>query len=129
MLNKIAIKLVKWLMTRDLTLDQRNSLVINILDNLGALPIYDIIDVSNTGQILIDGRELDIEKARILREGAKIVIDNPAFKITNERVLYQAVTMGVHNVENPSQMLFARAAIWYGQRMNEILRTLAGTDE
>ena len=112
MLNKIAIKLVKWLMTRDLTLDQRNSLVINILDNLGALPIYDIIDVSNTGQILIDGRELDIEKARILREGAKIVIDNPAFKITNERVLYQAVTMGVHNVENPSQMLFARAAIW-----------------
>ncbi len=124
MLNKFAIKLIQYLLTKDLTVDQRNELVVHIMDSLDALPIYGIITTNEDGELLLGGSSLDIEKLKQLRLAARTALENPALKVINQEVLYQAVTMGVHKVEHPLQMLFARAAIWYGQQQESQLRIL-----
>lgn len=125
MFNRFAIRLVKFLMSRDLTVEERNSLVINILDNLDVLPIHGIIDYNSEGELLLSGRSLDIEKVTQLREASRTALNNVALKLVSDEVLFTAITQGVHKVENPLQMLFYRAAIWYSQQQQEFLKKLA----
>ncbi len=125
MLNKLSIRLVKWLLGRDLDLDQRNVLVVHILDNLGALPIHGIISTSDEGEILLNGSSLDIEKLLLLRESARTALDNPALKIVNHEVEYIAVVNGVHKAQTPYDLIFYKAALWYGQQQKLQLSILA----
>ncbi len=129
MLNNLGIRLVKFLLGRDLTLNQRNSLIVHILDDLGALPIHGIISTSDDGEILINGRSLDIEKAKQLRESARIVLDSVAFKVVNQEVSYSAVVGGVHKAVLSEDMYFYRSAIWFGQQFEKMLKMLAQREE
>ena len=125
MLNKLGIKLIRWLVGRNLTLEQRNEIVVHILDNLQALPVSGIITVNDDGQLLINNRSLDIEKIKQLRESARAAQDNVALKVVNHEVLYTAVVGGIHKSMTPEDMYFYRAAIWYGQQQQIQLALLA----
>lgn len=129
MLNKIALQLVGWLMNRELTVEQRNSLTSYILDNLDALPIRGIIDINDSEEILINGRSLDLDKAMQLKESALIAIDNVALKLITEQVIYAAIVGGIHKASTPLEMYFYRAAIWFGQEQEKLLKTLAQRTE
>lgn len=120
--TKLVVKLLKW---SDLDIRDRNILTTQILDSLMVLPIYDIIKISEEGSLIINNRPVDIEKARILRESAIAALSNQSLRAVHDQVLFEAVSMGVHNVDRPEQMFFARAAIWYAQHEVNILKTLA----
>jgi hypothetical protein len=125
MLNKVAIQLVQWLMGRDLTLVQRNKIVINILDNLVGLPISGIISVNDEGEILINGRSLEIEQVKLLRESARLALENTALKIVNQEVQYAAIVGGIHKCIMPEDLYFYRAALWCSQQQKIQLEILA----
>lgn len=100
------------------------------MDNLQSLPISSIITTNEEGEILLNGSSLDIEKIRLLRESARIALDNPALKIINQEVLFIAVTGGLHKAVTPEDLYFYRAAIWFGQQLESQLKILAQrTDE
>lgn len=129
-MHRLIVKLVIWLLKSSIiTLEDRNTLTTSVLDKLTILPMYDIIKVNENGQLLINNRVVDLEKARLLRESALAALNNQSLKAVHEQVLFTAITMGVHNVTTPEQMLFSRAAIWYSQQEITILKTLAQQNE
>jgi hypothetical protein len=126
-MERLALWCVKWMLRRRLSLETRNALIIHILDNLGALPLHASI-ISSDGQMLVGGKPLEVEQARLLRDQATRVLENKAFELIREQVAFAAVAMGVHKAETPEQMYFARAALWWGQQEEEILKLLAYGD-
>lgn len=130
MWSHMAVWLASKLLTRaSLTVPQRNLLTAVVLDKLGALPFKDILTVTGSGQILIQGRSLDIEKVRQLQEAAKSALRNQALLLIREQVAYTAVTHGVHKAEDEKQILFARAALWWGQQELHMLKLLAQEEQ
>jgi len=75
--------------------------------------------------MLVNGREVDMEMARLLRESAKGALDNRALNFVWEQVRYQAITLGVHQNTTPEQGLFAKAALWLEEEVRKNLHTLA----
>jgi hypothetical protein len=75
--------------------------------------------------MLINGKYVEVDKILQLRDSARVVLENKAFKLIREQVVFTAVALGVHTVETERQMLFARAAIWFGQQEEKFLQALA----
>ena len=121
MIFKLGLKLIQW---SGLTPDRANELTSMTLDKLGALPIRDIIYVENN-QLFLNGTPVDHEKARMLRESAISALNNQALNLIREHVDFAAITHGVHRAESPTQMIFGKAALWYGQQERKFLEELA----
>lgn len=121
LLTKWALKVIK---EADLSIEDRNRLVINILDKLEALPLGAILTVSN-GEILINGKEVDIDKLRVLREYAQSALSNQASNLVDEQVMWLAVTEGLAKGLPPESLLFYRAALWFGEQRKRYLQMLA----
>lgn len=126
MWNRFVVWLTNYSLSKsDLSLEQRNNIIKHILGSLQTLPISGIITTNTDGEILISGRSLDIEKAVELREAAKVVLSNKAFKLVNREVLYVAVVGGLHKSKSDIDLYFYKAAIWFGQQFEIQLRILA----
>lgn len=131
---RLITKIVGSILKRsDLPVEDRSYLSTFLLEKLGAFPIRDIISVNDEGSLIVDGRSLDVDQARALREGAKLAKTNVALKLIREQVLYAAVTTGIHKSETELQLFFSRAAIWWGQQEERLLALLSqgdsGTEE
>lgn len=125
MLNRFAVWLTNWTLKRSsLTLAQRNSIVIHILDTLEALPLRDIISSSDEG-ILVNGKQVTLDKLQVLRDAATAALDNQAFNYIGEQVVWVALQRGIHNGTTPESLYFYRAAIWFGEQMKAHLQILA----
>lgn len=126
MWGSIATKLAIFaLKSARLPVKDRNLLTACILDRLAALPLRDIIHVNEEGNLLVNGRPVDVETARQLRESARGALTSTAFKFIRQQVAFQAINIGVHKAEDELQMFFGRAAIWWGQQEEIQLRLLA----
>jgi hypothetical protein len=122
----MLIRFVCWLLRhKRLSSLDRTTLTNTILDSVKALPIHAIITV-NENKIFIRGTELEGERALVIREGAQSALNNVALRTIHEQVLYQAVSLGVHQALTPEQMSFAKAAIWFGEEELKLLQLLAG---
>lgn len=128
MIEKLIIKLTIFLLKKDLSEASRNKLITCILDKLYVLPLKEIIVRDEQGTFLVSGKPLELEKLMILRESARSALQSVALKLINEQVLFNAVTIGVHRVEKPEQLMFSRAAIWWGQQQDSLLKLLANED-
>lgn len=127
MLRKLGIRLATWILKRErFSLEETALFTSFILDKMGALPFRDIITTNEEGILLVRGRSLDIETARLLRDGARGFLDSPVRRFIYDQVLYEAVTLGVHKAEDAKQLVFSRAAIWFGQQEENLARLLAG---
>lgn len=127
MLGRIAVKLSIFLLKHARTsYEDRACLTNQILDTLYALPLRDIITINEVGQITVHGREVDVETARALRESAKTALSSTSLDLIRSQVAYAAVTAGVHKAEMPEQILFGKAAIWWGQQEKALLELMAG---
>lgn len=128
-MGKFIVKFIGWALKRNLSLKERNEIVMHILDNLGALPLSAIIQVSDDGSMLINNRSLDAEKALQLRESAKNALNNQAFILINQQVMYEALIHGGLKSLDVNGLMFTRAAVWWGQRLEDHLKILAQEQE
>lgn len=130
MWNRFVVWLTNFSLAKsNLTLEQRNRIISQIMSNLQALPIHGIISTNEDGEILIGGRSLEIDKLRQIREAAIVALDNKALSIVDQEVLYAAVVGGLHKATKPEDLYFFRAAIWVMQQREFQLRTLAQRTE
>lgn len=112
---------------KKLTTEERQRLTNQILSSIDALPLHAIITVDE-GKTFIRGVPLDGEKAIAIRDSASQAIHNQALAFVHEQVLYQAVSLGVHQAHTPEQVQFAKAAIWYAQEEKKLLTALSNED-
>jgi len=124
-MEKLALKLIEWLLKRDLSWETRSKLTSLVLISVDALPVKDIISVDDDGSLLVGGRKMEIEQAIHLRESARAMLGNTAYKVIRDQVAYQAITLGFHKAETERQILFGKAAIWYGQQEEVLLKLLS----
>lgn len=130
MFGRVATRLTCFLLKHStLSLENKALLITCVLDRLAAVRLHGIISVNETGQLLVNGRSLELEKARILHESAKAALKSPALKIIREQVVYEAFSYGTYDAQNIEQMFFSKAALWWGQQEDKFLKLLAGNDE
>lgn len=121
----LAVRFTLWLLKgKRLTLSERNSLSTAILADIEALPLRDIITASDEG-ILVNGKPLNIDKAKVLRESALAALDNQAFNYIGEQVRYVASERVLNKVTVPEDLYFYRAAIWFVEQMRAHLQILS----
>lgn len=130
MWKRFVVWIIRYALSRSrFSLVERNEIMTHILDNLRASPIRSIITTNEGGEILLNGRSLDIKKIKLLRESARLALENPALKLINEQVLFIAVTGGLHKAIIPEDLYFYRAAIWSSQQIEAQLKILAQRTE
>jgi len=123
------VQFVVWILSRSrISIHDRIVLTNAILDKLAVVQSGDILTVDSSGELAIDGRPIEFEFARMLSESARMMLQSTARNVVRRQVEYIAVTHGIHKAETPEQMLFAKAAIWYGQEEDKLYRLLAGED-
>ena len=129
MWNRFVVWITNYSLSHSrLSLEQRNNIVTHILDSLRALPISSIIMVKD-GEMMLNGRSLDFDKIAQLKESASVALDNQALKIVLNEVLYTAVVGGLHKAVISEDLYFYRAAIWFGQKLEDQLKILAQRQE
>lgn len=107
------------------SLEDRTRCVTALLDKLNFIPYKDIIEADASGRIKINGRLLDYEKAKQIRESALALLDNQCRKIVKDQVAFRAVNLGVHNGDTPEKMYFSRVALWVIQQEDELVEILS----
>ena len=88
------------------------------------MPYKEIISLKN-GRLEIGGKQVDLGEANKLRDEANKALDNKALQVVWEQTAFTAVLTGIHKAENSTQMFFAKACIWWGQKELELLTLLA----
>lgn len=130
MWGDIVTKLVIFVFKhKRLSIENHALLTTCLLYKVGALPIHEIISTDEQGRIVVNGKVVNRETDRALRESAQAAIRNFALNFVHEQVLYAAVAHGVNKLEKIEQSYFSRAAIWYGQMEKDILTGLAGVEQ
>lgn len=123
------VQFIAWMLSKSrISVRDRIVLTNAILDKLAVVQSGDILTVDSSGKLAIDGRPIEFEFARMLSESARAMLQSTARTVVRKQVEYIAVTHGIHKAETPEQMLFAKAAIWYGQEEDKLYRLLAGED-
>jgi len=125
---RYLVKLIVWLLRKELSLKNRSILLSAVLEKTGTLPIYNIITTNEQGTLFINGNQVDMEKAIQLRESARGALNNQARRVVKEQVRYLAVTQGIHNSNSFEQLFFSKAAIWLEQEEDKIFNALAQLD-
>lgn len=126
MRSELGVRLALWLLDGTLPIKTRHLLTRKLLDGLGALPLADIIYTdAETKELVINGRIAEVEEIRRLRETARSALNNPALKLIREQVAYIASVMGSAKAVTIDDLQFTRAALWWGQEEDRILKTLA----
>lgn len=126
-MGNLTTNLIVWLIkSKRFSLQNRTKCISALLNKLNFIPYKDIIETDGQGRTLIEGRPLDFEKAKQVREGAKAILDNPIRKLVRDQVAFRAVNIGVHNGDTPEKVYFSRVALWVTQQEEELLEILAG---
>ncbi len=128
MFNKFATKLAVFMLKRStLSMEDRALLISCTLDKLDSIPLSDIISVNEQGTLLVNGKTVDLELAKSLRESSRAVLNSRAFKMIQNQVVYAAFSYAARTATSIDQLILGKAAIWWGQKENEYLNLLAGT--
>lgn len=125
MLVKLGIKLVRFLLKRNLSLEE--SVVISqfLLSKIGGFPFTDVIEYDEEGILIVGGKKMTMETAKVLRESARQALRNKALELVREHTAFAAISFGVHKAETPAQMFFARAGLWLIAQEKKTLEDLA----
>lgn len=124
---KALIVTITTYLLRAVRLSDRDRLKLTnvVLDKLSAKPLRDIIYVNDDGELVIQGKSVDREKTIMLRESAKMALSNQALTLIREQVLYQAYVTAAHSAKSESDLIFGKAAIWYGKMEDDKLKLIA----
>ena len=120
--TKIALIILK---RKDLPLEDKTALSTALLENFDIRQFTDVLKIDEQGNVLVNGKSVDMELARKMRESAKYTLDSTVRKLVRDQVDILAINLGVHNGDTPEKILFSRTALWWGQQEDELYKLLA----
>ena len=125
-MQKIIIKIIGWLLSRNLKLSERTLLINSVLDKLSMLPVRNIITVSENGSLVINGKELDHEEMKLIQDSAKALRDNRVFGLIQDQVLHNALSFGLNTSTTLEMLYTSKAAVWWGMEESKLIKLLTG---
>lgn len=124
MFRKITTKLALWCIKKSkLTLEQKAEITAALLENIGALPIRNVIEFDDSNTLVINGQQIDMEKAILIKTGAKVLRDNFTRQVIRNQIKYNALMLAITGT-NIEQIMFAKAANWVLLQEEELLKKL-----
>lgn len=118
-------KLILWaLRSARFSTEDRALFTGELLRRLGAIDLCGIVEADGA-KILIRGVPLNQERLIALRESAKAQLTSFARKIVRDLVLEEAHQIGFVAGKDKDSILFARAALWFATREQELYKDLA----
>lgn len=123
--HEVACLAISALKDSNMNIEDRSLCTSALLEGLNALPLGAILTYSEQGNLLINNIPIDVEKARQLRESAKVLLSSQARALVKEQVTYAAIEMGVHKAVNVEQTLFLKSALWYIQQEEQLYKGLS----
>lgn len=121
-ITRITAKLLK---NSNLSIENRNILVTVLLGELNFLPHRAIIELDQQARIIVDGVPLEVEQAIAVHEGAKALLNSPVYRLVQNQVAFQAVTIGIHTGDTIEKSYWARVALWWGLEQEKLIKMLA----
>ena len=126
-MNSIIAKITVWLLKRkDISIEDKTFLTAAILQNLHALPIRSIINFNEQGTLLIQGKALEMDQVKQIRESAVAGLRSVARKLIRDQISFEAIKKGVHEGMTPEQVLFSKAVLWWGEQEELLYHSLSG---
>lgn len=120
-----AKKVLAFINKKDLSPEDRSLLITALLKRFAAIPLHDIIYVSENGQLFVNGRKASSDTDQSLRISAERSLGEPALKFVREQVAYLTFVNAGHKASNLDELIFYRAALWWGQQEDKYLKLLA----
>lgn len=120
-ITKVIVALNK----TDLSMIDKSLLISAILTKLAAIPLRDIIYADDKGNLFVSDVKIEAGEAQTLRESAVRVLDSKAFKLIREQVVYKAFAEAAHRAPHPEDLVFFKAALWWGQQEDALLKLLS----
>lgn len=125
MLSKLITKLTIFaLRNKRLKGEQKAQITSELLKNLHAIPYKDILQTLQDGSVMINGKRMDIDTARMFRDSCIALRDNFARKIIHDQVLFEATKIGVHQANSQDAITFSKSAIWNQNEENILINGL-----
>jgi len=121
-------KVISTLKNKDLSTSDRSLLISAILKKVAALPLSDILYCNDKGILFVNGRKVDAAETIQLRESALKVLEAKAFRLIREQVVYTTFVQAAHKSMTPEDLIFGKAALWWGNKEDEYLKILAAED-
>lgn len=113
-------KLVLWAINNArFSPEERALFTGSLLRKFGAVNLHGIIRVDE-GKIFIKNVPLSQERLMALRASADAMKSSMARNLVREQVLSEAVNIGFTSAQNFQQVEFARAAVWFATREEEL---------
>lgn len=119
----VAEKLVAELKNTDLSMKDRSMLISAILDKFAAIPLRDIIYLSEDNNIFVNDKKVSREQQIILRQSAEALASSSTFKLICQQVLYASF---VNSSKAPitDDLVLYKGALWWGQQVDKYLKLL-----
>ncbi len=116
-------KLVLWsIRNARFSAEDRALFTATLLHRFGAIDLHGIIRVE-AGQIFV--RDRPIPQEQVLQLRARQMLNSRARHLVREQVLSEAVNIGFTVAQQFEQVEFARAAVWFGTKEEELYEKLA----
>lgn len=127
MLSKLITKLTIFaLRNKRLKGEYKAQITSELLKNIHAIPYKDILQTLQDGSVMINGKKMDMDTARMFRDSCITLRDNFARKIIHDQVLFEATKIGVHQANNQDAITFSKSAIWNQNEENILISGLLG---
>lgn len=91
-----------------------------LLKNIGAIPIKETFEFNQQGQLMIRGKQVEVEQAIAIKEGAYALRNNNVRTLIREQMKGKALLQGIAS-QNLEQNIFARACLWVMIQEDELL--------
>ncbi len=88
------------------------------------MQISEVINFDEQGNIYLDGKQLSAEEHAAFLTSVASLANSFALKYIRNQIARECVKIGVHQAMNEDQIMFAKAALWYQQKENELLATI-----
>lgn len=130
MWGRLVVSLLKFALERAvLGSDERNLLTALLLEGLQARPLADILYIDEDKQLIVNGKPADMEQMRLLHGHARAALDNKTLSLIREQVAILASIGGAVKAAKVEDLIFYRAALWWGQQEDFYLKLLAQRDQ
>jgi hypothetical protein len=103
----------KYLAEHELTREQRIDLLNYFNKEINAFPIEDCVVIQPNGMVLANGRQMTLEQRESFLQGARALMNNTAFNLIADQVVYQSMKVGIHDATHLDHLYFSKTAMYF----------------
>ncbi len=113
-----------FLSTHELTREQRIFLFNYFNKEINAFPVDEVVVIRPDGLITANGKIMSLEQRELFLTGSKSLLNNYAFNLIADQVMYQAIKKGLHDSTEMDHVYFSKTALYFIDLFKKYLITL-----